>query len=151
ELAAWRSALQGRLREILAVPQDSAPITAEVLGREEADGYTRELVFLGARTGGVPVYVLRPDGAGPFRPVLAVHGHGPGVRDALDLPETDEEESHIQNLNTNFAVGLVRRGYLVFAPEQLGFGTRREAEDKALGSMAWSCRQAALSLLLMGH
>jgi dienelactone hydrolase len=95
--------------------------------------------------------VLRPAGSGPFRPILAVHGHGPGVRDAIDLPETAEEEAHVKRLNTNFAVSLVRRGYLVFAPEQLGFGTRRETEDKEMGSMAWSCRQAALSLLLLGH
>jgi dienelactone hydrolase len=151
ELATWREALRARLREILAIPADPAPLVAEVLGREEAGGYSRELVFLRARTGGVPVYVLRPDGSGPFRPVLALHGHGPGVRDALDLPQTAEEEAHIQSLNTAFAVSLVRRGFLVFAPEQLGFGERRESEDKDLGSMAWSCRQASLALLLLGH
>lgn len=151
ELATWREALQARLREILAVPADDVPPAPEVVGKEEADGYSRELVFLRARTGGVPVYVLRPGGPGPFPPVLALHGHGPGVRDALDLPESAEEEAHIRSANAAFAVGLVRRGFLVFAPEQLGFGDRRDADDQALGSMAWSCRQAALSLLLLGH
>jgi dienelactone hydrolase len=151
EVPAWREALRTRLKETLNVPHDVRPLAAETVSRETPDGYTRELVVLRAPVGGVPVYVLRPDGAGPFRPVIAMHGHGPGVRDAIGLEQGEEEHAHVVDLNTRLAVALVQRGFLVFAPEQLGFGGRREAEDKALGSMASSCRQASLSLLLLGH
>ena len=122
EFSSWHEELQAHVAKLLRVPEDPYPLRHYVLSKRQMEGYSRERVILKAAVGGVPLYVLRPDGDGPFRPVIALHGHGPGVRDAVGLQDGEEEEAHVAALNTGFAVSLVQRGFLVFAPEQLGFG-----------------------------
>lgn len=151
EVAPWKASLRAKLAEILNVPHDARPPVAEVAERVEGEGYSRELVLLRMANQTLPVYVLRPDGPGPFRPVLAMHGHGAGVGPVLGAAESEEAHAQMESHNTAFGLSLVQRGFLVFAPEALGFGSRREADDAALGPLASSCRQASLDLLLLGH
>ena len=151
EMTPWKASLRAKLAEILNVPRDGRAPVAEVVERVGAEGHSRELVLLRTTTGTVPVYVLRPDGPGPFRPVLALHGHGAGVRLLVGAAEGTEERDQVDRHNTAFGLSLVERGFLVFAPEALGFGSRREEDDAALGPLASSCRQASLDLLLLGH
>lgn len=151
EANVWRHALRERLAQSLRIPGDARPPTAEIITSLQEIGYSHRLVLLRGEVGGVPVHVLRPDGPGPFRAVLAVHGHGPGVRDVLGTTDDARDRGQTDDAHTDFARSLVRRGFLVFAPEQLGFGERRDVEDIALGSMATSCRQASLALLLLGY
>ena len=151
EMAPWKASLRAKLSEVLNVPRDARPPVAEIAERVEAAGHSRELVLLRTASGTLPIYVLRPDGPGPFRPVLALHGHGAGVRPIIGAAEGAEEHDQVERHNTAFGLSLVERGFLVFAPEALGFGSRREADDAALGPLASSCRQASLDLLLLGH
>ena len=72
--------------------RDARPPVAEVVERVEAEGHSRELVLLRTASGTLPIYVLRPDGPGPFRPVLALHGHGAGVRPLIGAAEGAEEQ-----------------------------------------------------------
>lgn len=147
----WREALRTRLAEIIAAPRDTKQPRAEVVAQLQADGYTREIVMLHAVAGGVPLHVLRPEGSGPFRPVIALHGHGLDVGVALGSLRNSEGQASREEGRSSFAEDLVRRGFLVFAPEQIGFADRRNAADQALGGATSTCRQAALSLLLLGH
>ncbi len=97
--------------------------------RWELDDHTRLALIL--RAGGVadlPLYVLLPKGATADRPgpaVLCVHGHGPYGHDAVagrhDLPGVSE---NIGQLNYDFGLQLVRRGYVVAAPCMIPFGRR---------------------------
>jgi len=151
EMAPWKASLRAKLSEILNVPRDARPPVAEIAERVAAAGHSRELVLLRTASGTLPIYVLRPDGPGPFRPALAMHGHGAGVRPIIGAAEGAEEHDQVERHNTAFGLSLVERGFLVFAPEALGFGSRREADDAALGPLASSCRQASLDLLLLGH
>lgn len=147
----WRDQLRARLDEVLAVPRDTKPLRAEPLDRVATSEYQRDTILLRAETGALPLHVLRPIGLGPFRPVVALHGHGHGVRDILGADRDGRADVASPDEHAHFAKTLVQRGFLVFAPEQLGFGSRRDLEDAAQGSTATSCRQASLDLLLLGY
>ena len=53
-------------------------------------------------------------------------------------------------LHQDFALALVKRGFIVAAPAMLGFGERREAADIELGDDVWSCRSLATWALMLG-
>ena len=147
----WREQLSARLEEVLGVPRDTKPIRVEIVDRVVTADYQQDTILLRAETGPLPVYVLRPIGLGPFRPVLALHGHGHGVMDILGAERDGRADATSPDDHARFARTLVQRGFLVVAPEQLGFGSRRDSEDAAHGTTATSCRQASLDLLLLGY
>ena len=68
----------------------------------------------------VPAYLLVPDGRQDQPPgpaVLACHGHGPGKSQVVGLTHTDMP-------NADYGLQLVRRGYVVLAPDLRCFGER---------------------------
>ena len=68
----------------------------------------------------VPAYLLVPDGRVAEGPaVLACHGHGPGKSQAVGLEHTDAP-------NSDYALQLVRQGYVVLAPDLRCFGERQD-------------------------
>ncbi|MFW5689433.1 MAG: alpha/beta hydrolase family protein, partial [Spirochaetota bacterium] len=74
----------------------------------------------------MPVYVLRPDDVKPPYPtMLALHGHGYGVKDIVGLWEDGGEREEPDGYHRDFAVELCRRGFAVVAPEISCFGERR--------------------------
>lgn len=150
----WRSELRGVLREKLgSFPEMRAPLEAARLERTACEGYVRERIelttFAGMR---MPVYVLIPDGAEdrPRAAVLAVHGHGYGSREICGMEPDGSPRAGDPGLHKDFAVSLVRRGFIVAAPELLGFGDRRFAKDVREGPNKSSCSRLALHLLMMG-
>lgn len=161
EWARWRQALQGKLVELLGgfPPQrcDLAPVLLE--SREEA-GYRLEKVVFQSEPGiHVPCYVLIPhDISPPYRPVIALHGHGTGgaayvIGDALNEATRTEEEAIIRTENHDYGRQLAQHGHLVFVPVQRGLGERLETEP---GTVRWegagqcSCRPLAFNTMLLG-
>ena len=68
----------------------------------------------------VPAYLLVPDSRRDRPPgpaVLACHGHGPGKSQVVGLTHTDMP-------NADYGLQLVRRGYVVLAPDLRCFGER---------------------------
>ncbi|WP_309121764.1 alpha/beta hydrolase family protein [Paenibacillus sp.] len=149
----WRTAAVARLKELLGgFPEEKAPLAPVATECVALDGYTRERVeittFEGLR---MPMYVLTPERAeGPLPAVIACHGHGYGVKDIVGLEPDGSERRGDPGLHKDFAVALARRGFLVVAPELLGFGERRFAEDAAGGPKANSCFRIAAHLLMAG-
>jgi len=151
---AWREAAVGRLRELLGEITDGAADPAPVVTeRVQLDGYVRERVELTTFDGlRMPMYVLLPDRAdGPQPAVVACHGHGYGVREIVGLEPDGSERKGEPGLHKDFAVALVRRGFVVAAPELLGFGDRRFAEDAAGGPKTSSCFRIAVHLMMRGR
>jgi dienelactone hydrolase len=71
----------------------------------------------------LPVYLLLPKKpAGKTPAVLAFHGHGYGVKDIVGLWENGEERYTADGYHKDFALELVRRGFIVAAPEIMAFG-----------------------------
>jgi len=135
--AAWQKEARKKLRELLALDKfEKAPLSAKLLSKEKRDGYTvekREMetepdVFM-------PFYVLIPDGACETDKracVITPHGHGGGKNGTVR--EFSEEELALlpparrerMGKSDCFALSLVKRGYIVLAPDARGAGERRE-------------------------
>lgn len=145
---ARRLGLSGEADDYQLKPADE-PV---VLERVQCAGYTRERVewttFEGMK---MPVYILIPDGGGLTRPgVVACHGHGYGSREIVGLEADGSERRGEHGLHKDFAVELALQGFVVAAPELLGFGDRRLPEDKAAGPKQSSCFRISAQLLLLG-
>jgi dienelactone hydrolase len=94
----------------------------------QMDGYRRQRVEIQTEPGVImPLYVLIPEGDGPFPAVIAPHGHGSGgkysVAGRRDIPELVET---IANHNYDYGVQFVRAGFITFCPDARGFGERLE-------------------------
>src|SRR5438045_6171398 len=98
--------------------------------RRDRGDFLREKILLRTTAASMmPVYVLSPRDAERFpRPlpcVLALHGHGYGVKDIIGIrPDGTDRDTAEQSYHKDFAVELARRGFLVIAPEISCFGER---------------------------
>ncbi|WP_080840773.1 alpha/beta hydrolase family protein [Cohnella massiliensis] len=153
--AEWRSGLLAGFRRRLGpFPSRAAELDPVLLERTPCDGYVRERVeittFDGLR---MPLYVLLPEGAGNRRgpAVLAIHGHGYGSREICGLEPDGSPRRGDPGLHKDFAVTLARQGFVVAAPELLGFGDRRFSRDAAEGPAKSSCYAMSVHLLMTGH
>jgi dienelactone hydrolase len=117
----WRTRCRARLADLLGPLPDRVPLALETIDQVECDGYRRDkVVFDTDETMSVPAYLLIPRGReGPGPAVLAAHGHGPGKDLVCGLAETPAP-------NGDYAVQLVRRGYVVLAPDLRCFGERAD-------------------------
>jgi dienelactone hydrolase len=115
----WRVRCRARLSALMGPPPTPVPLELETLESVECDGYRRDkIVFDTEATMSVPAYLLVPhDRVEPGPAVLAAHGHGPGKDLVCGLAETEAP-------NGDYAVQLVRRGYVVLAPDLRCFGER---------------------------
>ena len=119
-LAEWKLRCRARLDELLGpMPAERVPLRLETLESVECDGYRRDkVVFDTEEIMSVPAYLLVPHGRkSPGPAVLAAHGHGPGKSEAVGLERTGTP-------NADYAHQLVRRGYVVLAPDLRCFGER---------------------------
>jgi dienelactone hydrolase len=152
----WRHELRGHLRELLGlhrlIPVDPNPRITETV---QCDGYQRQRVEIDTEPGvTMPLYVLIPDGlTGPVPGVIAAHGHSSGGKLAVvGLREASPGVAEtIDQLNYDYGVQAVRRGYVVFCPDARGFGERREwIYEKPEQLLDSSCRQLAHMALPLG-
>ncbi|WP_020618436.1 dienelactone hydrolase family protein [Paenibacillus daejeonensis] len=151
----WQQELRTSFEALLGeLPDTDSELNPQLLERQECEGYVRERIELTTRTGvRMPVYVLTP--ATPLRSpmpaMLAVHGHGYGSREIVGLMPDGSERAGMPGLHKDFASDLARRGFLVVAPELLGFGDRRLAEDLAGEPGQSSCFRLSAQLMLLGQ
>jgi dienelactone hydrolase len=115
----WLRGRRARLVELLGPMPSPVPLEVETLESVQCDGYRRDkIVFDTEDTMSVPAYLLVPDGrTSEGAAVLACHGHGPGKSQAVGLEFTDAP-------NSDYALQLVRQGYVVLAPDLRCFGER---------------------------
>lgn len=168
----WHTQLSQRFRQRLGeFPSEPADLNPLLLERTQCDGYIRERIEITTYEGlRMPLYLLIPDQALPNsnaqkgshdpdspdpRPVvLAIHGHGCGSREIVGLHPDGSARKSQSGLHKDFALSLVRQGFVVVAPELLGFGDRRLAEDLALAAEdpgKNSCFRLSSALLMAGQ
>lgn len=160
EAEIWQRTLRETLTRLLGrQPDESVAPVAQRIEMIEADGFARELVVMQTQPGEyMPCYVLIPGRAAPpYKPVIALHGHGTwGARGLVGIAQSDLETDFIKQLNYDYARQLALRGYLVFAPVLRGFAERAEAatptNSGAPVDPMWisSCREVALNAILCG-
>lgn len=150
----WQAQLRAKVSTLLggfSAPRgDLAPV---VLATAEKDGYTQQKIEITSEPGvRLPVYVLTPhSGQAPYPTVIALNGHGSGVQEVIGEPQDEKVAAHIRQCNHDYGRQLAQQGFLVFAPEQRGFGERRETEDITQSSGQSSCRQASMNALMLGR
>jgi dienelactone hydrolase len=149
----WQQSLRKRIIERLGV--DFAPgsnPTFEIIEDvEEADFRRLGLMVESAPGAPMPVWLLLPHHRHGLAPaVIAIHGHGSGVNEIVGLDPLGNPRADPAGYQKDFALSLVRRGFVVAAPELLGFGARREASDVAAGAEESSCRALATWALMLG-
>lgn len=155
-LELWRSQLRTRVKERLGgFPTMAAALNPVLLERITCDGYIRERIEITTYAGlRMPVYLLIPgDGSvtDTKRPaIVACHGHGYGSREISGMEPDGSLRTGEPGLHKDFAVALVKRGYVVAAPELLGFGDRRLEEDRDAPPGVSSCTKIAAHLLMVG-
>lgn len=150
----WNEGLKEQLHTLLGgFPTSSAELKPSLLETEIFEDHIRERVEITTYDGlRMPMYVLIPrHTAAPHPAVIALHGHGYGSREIVGLEPDGTERDGDPGLHKDFALELVRRGFMVIAPELLGFGDRRLEEDKAAAPQKSSCFRIAAHLLMMGQ
>ena len=104
----------------------SLPLDAAVLYEKQCDGYKRiKIEYTADENFRAPAYILVPDNVKAGNPaVIALTGHGYGVADIVGLTENGDEKpvGGDPGYQKNFAVELVKKGFIVAAPELFGFG-----------------------------
>nr|WP_154958778.1 alpha/beta hydrolase family protein [Paenibacillus xylanexedens] len=156
DFTAWRSSLRERVQERLGgLPEVVADLKPVVIERTFCDGYIRERIEITTYEGlRMPIYLLIPNNVSATdmkRPaIVACHGHGYGSREICGMEPDGSPRTGEPGLHKDFAVALVKRGYVVAAPELLGFGDRRLDEDREAPPGASSCTKIAAHLLMVG-
>lgn len=103
-----------------------SPLAPKLLERVDKGDYVREKILIRTSPYSVmPVYILIPKKiARPLPSVMALHGHGYGVKDIVGLWQDGRERNTPEGYQKDFAVALCRRGFAVAAPEISCFGER---------------------------
>ena len=152
EAGDWQTRTRAALRETIGF-QDlpGAPLEPQTIEVVDKGDYLREKVLL--RTSPwtmMPVYILKPKTAAtPLPAVVALHGHGYGVKDIVGLWENGDERTTPDGYHKDFGVALCRRGFIVAAPEISCFGERQSdfsSLDRASGQDAPSTCQHTATL-----
>ncbi len=127
EALQWQAATRPAFQEALGFAQlPPADFEPECLEKVDKGDYIREKWLIRTWEHALmPFYLLVPKQVKPpYRLVLALHGHGYGVKDIVGLWEDGEERDTPDGYEVDFGVALCRRGFIVAAPEISCFGER---------------------------
>ncbi|HEX8521382.1 MAG TPA: alpha/beta hydrolase family protein [Tepidisphaeraceae bacterium] len=132
---AWHARTRSALGNCLGFLDTPAiapnPLVIETVDRGT---YVRERIVI--RTSAhseLPLYLLIPKSPTnkPRPVVLALNGHGYGVKDIVGLWEDGSERKTPDGYHNDFGCGLAEAGFVVAAPEISGFGERQHSYKNA--------------------
>ena len=153
----WQAHARAMLTEHLGfLDQPAPPVEATTEATVDRGSYVRERVIV--RTwpdATMPVHVLVPKGLTEPAPcVLALHGHGYGVRDIVGLWEDGSERWEPDGYHKDFGCELAERGFVVAAPEISCFGERRADYTAMAGDLTGpeptTCHNATTFAMMLG-
>jgi dienelactone hydrolase len=161
EYADWRDRARAKLRELIGLDTMlDTGASPRVLERVEIDGsYSREKLLIDTEPGvTMPLYVLKPLDMTPGErraAVITPHGHSSkgklATAGVIDDPAVAET---VRLHNYDYAVQVVRRGLIAFAPDARGFGERREStaqSEEPEIALGGSCAQLNKMALPLGQ
>ena len=151
----WRERLTGKVYEALgAFPDNLPPLDLQIGNGQKLEGLTRYNVSYNSEPGlTVPGYLLIPEGIKPgekLPAVVALNGHGYGVRAIVGL-ESDDSERRTPEYQADFALALCRHGLVVIAPELFGFGDLRLSSEFDDDPGHSSCDRLSSALWMVGR
>jgi dienelactone hydrolase len=155
EAITWQRRTRRALSKQLGVDQmEAVPLRPRVLGEFDRGTYIeRKVMIRSTADSDVPVYILLPKRADAPAPcVLALHGHGYGAKAIIGMNEDGVYRAEPAGYQRDFAVELVKRGFVVAAPEINCFG-EREAHYTHLPEQSprpSSCHNASTYAMMLG-
>lgn len=129
EFISWKRRLRDKLEDLSGLKRMQSMRCALDPAEEEpvnCGDHTRQRILLTTAPGyTMPLYLLKPvNQEPPFRPLIALHGHGRGKSDVAGVAPDEKSAERIRRLNYDYGMQAVRQGYMVFAPDKRGFGER---------------------------
>jgi len=155
EARAWQKRAAHAVGECLGfLDTAKVPPKPREIERVDRGAYVRhKIVIRTSQKSELPLYLLVPKKLKKRTPVvLALHGHGYGVKDIVGLWEDGSERKTVDGYHRDFACELAERGFIVAAPEISCFGERqmRNAEQfRAVGLNA-TCYKVATYTMMLG-
>jgi dienelactone hydrolase len=144
--------MYGEYLSCLGEMPQSRPLDVKIVDEVQRDGYKRlKIEYTADENFRAPAYILVPDKIEKNAAVVALAGHGYGVADIVGLTEHGHEkpDGGDPGYQKNFAVELVKRGFVVAAPELFGFGELMLAPNKRhLQNAGSSCFMLTTQLLM---
>jgi dienelactone hydrolase len=138
----WQKKTRRALNELVGF-QNAPKVNPQPRLLEQVDkgDYTRQKILIRTTADTVmPVYILLPKkSCRPLPVVIALHGHGYGVKSIVGIQKDGTERDEPDGYQKDFAIALYRRGFAVAVPEISCFGERRSDFahlDKNLGQKA---------------
>lgn len=131
EWRTWRRRFLAKVRQCLGTDLPKVSPRPRLIEKIDAGDHWRcKLVYRTTTNMCAPAYLLIPKTLkrGDRVPaVLTIHGHGYG---SCELVGLSPEEKTGGNAHHNYALDVVRRGMVAFAPELRGFGQRAVDQDQ---------------------
>jgi dienelactone hydrolase len=148
----WQDALRAALRGALGAWPAPIHLNIQDIATVKRPGHTRvKLTYQSEQFLKTIAYLLIPDGiTSPAPAIVACTGHGYGVREILGITEDFKEREGAPTYQNDFGLELALRGYIVIAPEPLGFGEMM-LEDDIVNKRGNSCDRISDNLLLFGR
>jgi dienelactone hydrolase len=153
EARAWQKRTRKRLAAVVGfLDQKRAPLDPHVVRTVDRGSYVRRKVILRTTPwSDLPLYVLEPKGEGRKPVVLALHGHGYGVKDIVGLWEDGSERWEPEGYHKDFGCELAKRGFIVAAPEISCFGERTTNYDHLKQQLRpTTCHNAGTYAMMLG-
>lgn len=154
-VAAWQTALRGRLAEALGFAPPSAvervPLNVRTLWRREHElGVIEKIVFTSEEFVDVPAYICLPKNAAPpYTWFICLQGHTTGMHLSIAVTRDNETMPMPVEGDRDFGLGCMRRGIAALCIEQRSMGER--VETMQTQGIDYLCHQAAMNALLIGH
>lgn len=132
----WSADLREKLKALTGLDlMKSCPLQPEVVETEQCSGYVRKKMLIHTESDIIlPFYMMIPEGLkhGEKRTaVIACHGHSSDGKEAVaGVRKIQAVSRTLDTYNYNYGEVLVKKGYVVFAPDARGFGERRERYDQ---------------------
>jgi dienelactone hydrolase len=151
ELEPWKATARPFFREQLRYHPKPSPLSAELVRREEREGFTLETIRISATPAyHIPARVLVPTSRkGRLPAVVALHAHGGryvwGHETVLSHPDDSAEllAKRATTYGRPWAEALARRGFVVIVIDAFYFGERRlRVEDLAPSRVVSEAREA---------
>ncbi len=150
----WQKRARAALGKTLGfLDQKRVPLAPRTVERSDRGSYIRHKVLLRTSSNSImPTYVLIPKVAKkPMPCVLALHGHGYGVRDIVGIRNDNTNRDTPEGYHNDFGVKLAHHGFVVIAPEISCFGERvSDYEDLEQGRRPTTCHNANTYAMMLG-